>query len=181
MSLYCKWSCLSIAVPIEYWTEPLQANQQLTWKSSYSSKQAKLCCLSKWYWNSQYINSNGCNIIQFLYYVTSIKVFMYLPLYYVNIYNLGKCIVIYFCLHRKHVLCHIYIFWHLYLQGLMKTVTKLEGLNQIDGLIVVFSCSNSESFNCCLDLLDYFKFDCKATLNTPLLVIGNKTDLNHLR
>ncbi|XP_067948833.1 ras-related and estrogen-regulated growth inhibitor-like protein [Watersipora subatra] len=66
-------------------------------------------------------------------------------------------------------------------KGLMTKVTSLEGLNEVDGLIVVFSCSDSESFNCCLDLLDYFKFDCKSTLNTPILVIGNKIDLNHMR
>lgn len=63
----------------------------------------------------------------------------------------------------------------------MKTVTTLDRLEEVDGVVVVFSCSDSKSFDSCLDLLDYFKFDCSSTINTPTLVIGNKTDLNHLR
>lgn len=63
----------------------------------------------------------------------------------------------------------------------MKNVTSLNGLEAVDGVIVVYSCSDSHSFNSCLDLLDFFKFDCKSTINKPALVIGNKTDLKHLR
>ena len=63
----------------------------------------------------------------------------------------------------------------------MKNVTSITDLDSVDGVVVVFSCSDSDSFDSCLDLLDFFKFDCKSTINTPTLVIGNKTDLKHLR
>jgi len=63
----------------------------------------------------------------------------------------------------------------------MGKVTHLKDLNKLDGIIIVFSLEDSESFDAALDLLDFFKFDNASTYTLPILVLGNKMDLDHKR
>lgn len=81
--------------------------------------------------------------------------------------------------HSTEVRMSIYVF-HVF-QSLDRKSTTRDWLHKIDGAVIVYSVTDKNSFDIAEVVMDWLKKEKKPNQVIPMVLIGNKCDLEHSR